>query len=236
MKEELILDPSDVLTKKRQPMFVNMAKDSERPDIFAGKANENNEELLLDLKRDAIEPKVKGVLDFKKITAREDLEEKKVYDQEVVLEPKYDLVRKNTGGTAVNIERVAKRFPETVNEDINDGRYTTEQRIDMNKALDSIKPERNVADFKRFAPRENPELTQEIERRREEAKKSPPKGPKEIREQLENHPNKNKRIYLQKPPKRQDNQDEEERVIKPNPDPLSPWNNDGADNAANPDT
>lgn len=230
MKEELILDPSDVLTKKRVPMLVNMAKESDRKGAFDAKEPESHEELLLDYKRDAIEPKIKGIPDFNKMIARDDREEIKIPEQEVELNPKYDLVRKNTSGTAVNIERMAKRFSAKPEEDVNDGRITTEQRIDMNKALDSIKPDKPIIDFKRFAPRENPELTQEIEKRREEARKKSPQGPKEIREELENNPNKNKRIYFRKPSKEPETkaQDAEE---KPQPDPLGPW----GENAENPD-
>ena len=223
LRDELVLEPSDTLTKKKQPMLVNMKQAPERPEVFAPKVSENQDELHIEPRYETIQPRVKGVLSLKKMTEREDFDAKQPTRDEVELNPNYDLVRKQVG-TAVNIERGAQRFKDKPSEDIYDGRVTTDQQIDHVKALESTKPEKTTADFKRFAPRSNEEVKNQIEKRIEEArKKSPPKGPREIREELENNPNKNKRVVFLKPTKAP--KEEEKKVASPQKSPadLGPW-------------
>lgn len=190
--------------------------------MFDRKVDENAEELVLDLNRGAVEPRIKGVLDLKKMTTREDtIDKKPTGDEEVEINPNYDVVRKRIGN-AVNMEREAKRFADKPDENIRDGVFNTELRIDAMKALEATKPEKNTTDFRRFAPRENPELTKQIEQRVEEARKKSPKGPREITKELETDPNKNKRIYLQKPKKKPEPEDPNKQIQK-SPEALGPW-------------
>jgi len=153
-KEELILEPKRTLVEPRTITLVDMTKQTERKDPYAVKVDENKEELILNPKFEAIEPRVKGIPLLSKITGREDLNPPVEEKEELILNPTDKLI-KNDHSHAITMNSKTQRFKSPPKEDINDGRITTEQRIDYNKALDAIKPNKIEIDFNRYDKRDH---------------------------------------------------------------------------------
>ena len=131
-----------------------MDKQPERKTIFDKELNEYKEEIILDINYQAIDPKIKGIPDLNKNVPREESNIIKPYsEEEVILEPNFDVIKPNRIGIAVRMDKGEIRFIESSNEMTYVGAATTEQIIDYNKALDAIKPDPKVIDFKRYAPR-----------------------------------------------------------------------------------
>jgi len=162
--EELILNPTHDLTKPKTVTYVDMSKQSERKDLYGTKSKENEDELILDVDYKQIDPKIKGIPDLSKLTSRGTMEAKPNEEiEELVVNPSLNLVKPNVSGTAVKMDSKTKRFDDKEKEDVNDGRWTTEQQIDYAKTQDAIKPKIDVVNFDRYAERE---ATEELEKKK----------------------------------------------------------------------
>lgn len=154
------MEPSYDLVKPRPITYVDLSKQQERKNPFDKKVDENQEELLLEVNYNPVEPRVKGIPDIKKLTSREDLEAKRNENEDHLvlnpipgMDPETGLMKPDTKHT-MTMDSKTKRFTELEKENPNDGRTTTSQTIDYNKALDAIRPNRDVVNFDRYADRE----------------------------------------------------------------------------------
>ena len=160
------MEPTYDLVKPRTITYVDLSKQPERINPFEKKVDENQEELLLDVNYKHIDPRVKGVPDIAKLTSREDLEAKRNENAEELLlnpipgmDPETGLMKPDTKHT-MTMGTKTKRFAELEKENPNDGRTTTADTIDYNKALDATKPNREVVNFDRYADRDSTKETQ----------------------------------------------------------------------------
>jgi len=150
--EELIINPSYGLVRPKTVTLVDMSKQLDRTE--EKKATDYEEELILNVNYNQLDPKVKGIPDLSKLTSRQDLEAVRDENkEELIITPSYNLVREGTIGV-IKMDSKTKRFQDEPENDLNDGRVTTEQLIDYNKTLNAVKPDTNVVDFNRYAERD----------------------------------------------------------------------------------
>mmetsp|Transcript_13839 Transcript_13839/g.11809 ORF Transcript_13839/g.11809 Transcript_13839/m.11809 type:complete len:114 (-) Transcript_13839:435-776(-) len=111
-----------------------MKRQTERNDPLEKQRNEEADILLLDPDaRKVIEPPIKGMVELKKQVTREDLEKPQPERDEILITPN-DKLTKPDNSHAVSMNSKTKRFEEKPKDDPNDGRFTTDQRIDYDKA------------------------------------------------------------------------------------------------------
>lgn len=235
------MDPKTVV-------LVNMNKQTERKDPYEKKIDVNQEDLILNVNYDAIDPKP-NVPNFEKQLPRKEIEIKE--QDEIEVNPNYEVIKPT--GPKISFPK-EKKGTELKKDDPNDGKITTEQVIDMEKALASIKAKTPAVDFKSYAKRDNVKeedkkklIAQKLKEDQEKLKKNiklneleEEKG--EVFQKYEGSPKLNKdkdnTINNKKPPKKpkdkitkpEEKKDDKFADIKLTKSEIAPWGKEKAEN------